>query len=63
MNSLNYRVVANEEQQYSLWPADMPIPAGWHGLEQAGSEEACLAYITTHWTDLRPLSLRKQDQK
>ncbi|HSX99972.1 MAG TPA: MbtH family NRPS accessory protein, partial [Streptomyces sp.] len=25
-----YRVVRNDEEQYSVWWADRDLPAGWH---------------------------------
>ena len=55
-----YKVVVNHEEQYSIWPEGQVIPAGWHERGQSGSKEACLAYINKVWTDMRPLSLRKQ---
>ncbi len=60
-NKLQYIVVINHEEQYSIWPAGQAVPAGWQDVkEQCGSKEACLAYINQVWTDMRPLSLRKQ---
>ncbi len=55
-----YKVVVNHEEQYSIWPQDRELPLGWHGVGKAGSKEECLAYIEKVWTDMRPLSLRKQ---
>jgi MbtH protein len=54
-----YEVVANEEEQYSIWPAGRPLPAGWRTVGNAGPKEQCLAYISEVWTDMRPLSLRR----
>jgi MbtH protein len=55
-----YRVVVNEEEQYSIWPADKPqIPAGWRAEGPVGSKQQCLEYIERTWVDMRPLSLRK----
>ncbi|MER5374849.1 MbtH family protein [Streptomyces sp. NPDC002132] len=53
-----YLVVANDEEQYSLWETDRPVPAGWHPQGVRGSREECLAHIERVWTDMRPLSLR-----
>lgn len=53
-------VLVNDEEQYSLWMADKAIPSGWRQVGAPGSKEACLAYIQEVWTDMRPLSLRKQ---
>ncbi|MFI5527232.1 MbtH family protein [Kitasatospora sp. NPDC051853] len=55
-----HRVVVNDEQQYSVWPADRPLPLGWYAEGTEGTREACLAHIAEVWTDLRPLSLRRQ---
>jgi MbtH protein len=55
-----YRVVVNHEEQYSIWPADRELAAGWSDAGKTGSKEECLAHIEEVWTDMRPLSLRKQ---
>ncbi|MBJ7308875.1 MbtH family protein [Rugamonas sp. CCM 8940] len=54
-----YQVLVNHEEQYSLWPATLAIPAGWSGGHCTGSKEQCLAHIDEVWTDMRPLSLRQ----
>ena len=54
----DFRVVLNDEEQYSIWPADREVPAGWHADGVAGTKEECLAHIDEVWTDMRPLSLR-----
>jgi MbtH protein len=56
----DYIVVVNHEEQYSIWPADKPIPAGWAQTGEKGTKEECLLHIKRVWTDMRPLSLRKQ---
>jgi MbtH protein len=55
-----YKVVANHEEQYSIWPADRVNPSGWKDAGKVGDKAACLAFIEKVWTDMRPLSLRKQ---
>jgi MbtH protein len=55
-----YRVVVNHEEQYSIWPADREIPRGWKDVGKSGPKQECLSYIGEVWTDMRPLSLRKQ---
>jgi len=54
-----FRVVVNQEEQYSIWPAHRELPAGWAHAGKTGSREECLAHIEEVWTDMRPLSLRK----
>jgi MbtH protein len=55
-----YKVVVNHEVQYSIWPANRENVPGWSDAGQSGTREECLAYIKEVWTDMRPLSLRKQ---
>ena len=55
-----YKVVVNHEEQYSIWPIDRDNPLGWDDAGKSGSKADCLAYIKEVWTDMRPLSLRKQ---
>lgn len=55
-----YKVVVNYDEQYSIWPADRENSLGWRDAGKSGFKEECLAYIKEVWTDMRPLSLRKQ---
>jgi MbtH protein len=54
-----YIVVLNDEEQYSIWLGDKPVPAGWRAEGKRGSKADCLAHIEQVWTDMRPLSLRR----
>jgi MbtH protein len=55
-----YTVVVNHEEQYSIWLVGRPVPAGWREVGKTGPKKECLDYIEEVWTDMRPLSLRKQ---
>lgn len=55
-----YRVVINDEEQYSVWPADRENPPGWKDEGKAGTKMECLDYIREVWTDMLPLSLRRK---
>jgi MbtH protein len=55
-----FEVVMNHEEQYSIWPTGREIPNGWTAVGKTGAKAECLEYIKTVWTDMRPLSLRKQ---
>jgi MbtH protein len=57
-----YRVVMNDEEQYSIWVADRELPAGWRDAGKTGSKLECLAHIERVWTDMRPLSVRNRDR-
>jgi MbtH protein len=54
-----HAVVVNDEEQYSVWPAERELPAGWRREGFTGTEDECLAYIDETWTDMRPASLRR----
>ena len=53
-----YHVVLNDEEQYSIWPADRPLPAGWRPDGTKGDKATCLAHVKEVWTDMRPKSVR-----
>jgi len=55
-----YKVVINQEEQYSIWQADRENPPGWLDAGKTGTKAECLAYIGEVWTDMRPLSVRKR---
>ncbi|HYD78839.1 MAG TPA: MbtH family NRPS accessory protein [Paucimonas sp.] len=55
-----FKVVVNDEEQYSIWPGHKEIPAGWSPTGYTGKKAECLAHIKEVWTDMRPLSLRQQ---
>ena len=59
-DSRRYTVVVNHEEQYSIWLADQEVPAGWREVGHTGSKDSCLQHITEVWTDMRPLSVRRQ---
>ncbi|HLO77640.1 MAG TPA: MbtH family NRPS accessory protein [Magnetospirillum sp.] len=59
MDGDRFKILVNHEEQYSLWPEDLEIPAGWTQVGPTGERQACLDYIESVWTDMRPLSLRK----
>jgi MbtH protein len=56
--NIELEVVMNHEEQYSLWPADRPLPDGWRAVGHRGKRADCLAYVERVWTDMRPLGLR-----
>jgi MbtH protein len=56
------KVVVNDEEQYSIWPADRENAAGWRDAGKTGTKEECLSWIKETWTDMRPASLRRTTQ-
>jgi MbtH protein len=60
MNIGEYQVVVNDEEQYSINPTHLPVPAGWRAAGVEGEKQVCLDWIEQHWTDMRPASLRRR---
>lgn len=56
-------VVINDEEQFSIWPADRELPLGWRKAGKHGTKAECLAWIEEVWKDMRPLSLRKKQEE
>jgi MbtH protein len=54
-----YRVVVNDEEQYSIWPLHKHNAPGWNDVGVSGTKERCLEHIREVWQDLRPRSLRE----
>ena len=55
-----YEVLRNDEDQHSLWPVGLDVPAGWYLVGKQGTKDECSAYVDEVWTDMRPRSLREQ---
>jgi MbtH protein len=56
-------VVANLEDQYSIWPEGQLLPAGWRFAGRTGTRAECLEWIEATWTDMTPASLRKPPER
>jgi MbtH protein len=59
-NEAVFEVVMNDEEQYSIWPAEKVLPAGWRLAGKRDVKAACLEFIDEAWMDMRPLSLRRE---
>jgi len=55
-----YLVLVNDENQHSLWPSFVEVPAGWTVVYGEESRDNCLRYVEEHWTDMRPKSLMEK---
>jgi MbtH protein len=53
-----YRVVVNDEGQYSILAVSRQLPPGWQAEGTEGSRPECLEHIEQVWIDLTPRSLR-----
>jgi MbtH protein len=59
---IEYAVVLNDEEQYSIWPTGRPLPPGWREDGTRGPKRDCLAHIGEVWTDMRPRSSRERER-
>jgi uncharacterized protein YbdZ (MbtH family) len=59
-DTTTYRVVVNDEEQYSILAEYKESIAGWRDAGKVGSKAECMAYINEVWLDMTPLSLRKK---
>ena len=55
-----FHVVVNDEEQYSIWLADLDLPEGWRHDGTTGTKAECLRHIEEVWTDMRPRSVRER---
>ena len=58
--SESFKVVLNDEEQYSIWPAQRATPAGWRDEGTHGTKDECLDRIEAVWQDMRPRSVRSR---
>jgi MbtH protein len=54
-----FLVLVNAENQHSLWPEHIAVPAGWTTAFGPDNRQACLDHVEANWTDLRPASLAR----
>jgi MbtH protein len=55
---MSYRVIVNDDEQYSSRTVGTATPRGWRNGGLVGSEQDCLARIAWVWSDPRPRALR-----
>jgi MbtH protein len=53
----DYSVLRNDEDQHSLWPTSIDVPAGWTVVHGPARREDCLDYVSRTWQDIRPRSV------
>lgn len=58
-----YEVVINDEGEYSILPTGSDLPANWKLVGKKGSKEAVIAYIAEVWQDMRPNSVKGDEQQ
>lgn len=49
-----FYALINDQDQFSLWPAAIEVPAGWTIAHGPTDRQSCVDHIEVHWTDMRP---------
>lgn len=49
-----FYILQNARQQYSLWPEQCTLPAGWRVMCEPQAPEQCNAWLDAHWQTLTP---------
>lgn len=57
MTEALWRAVRTDDGRYSIWPAELPVPAGWRPTEVCGDKAECLSWIAENWVDARPAGI------
>lgn len=47
-----FYILQNPQRQFSLWPQQCSLPAGWQIVCEPQSQEACQQWLETNWTTL-----------
>jgi MbtH protein len=58
-----YKVVVNQEEQYSIWPADRENARGVRDAGKTGTEAECLAYVKEAAKGRRPPGRGRKTEK
>jgi len=49
-----FYILQTARQQFSLWPQQCALPAGWQVVCQPGSQQQCTDWLTHNWQTLTP---------
>lgn len=50
----HFTILINAQQQYSVWPQHVALPAGWQVVCEPQTQEACYHWLKQRWTTLQP---------
>ena len=49
-----FYILRNGQGQFSLWPQQCALPAGWDIVCQPQSQASCQQWLEAHWRTLTP---------
>lgn len=47
-----YAVLCNQQNQHSLWPADIAVPDGWTIVHGPSTRAECITFVSERWPDV-----------
>ena len=56
-DQLDFTVLTNSQQQYSLWPIFAAQPEGWNTQFGPASRSDCLDFIERNWLSINPFAV------
>ncbi|AHJ74839.1 MbtH family protein [Kosakonia sacchari] len=49
-----FYILQNTRRQFSLWPAQCALPAGWNVVCEPQPQDECDAWLAANWQTLTP---------
>ncbi len=49
-----FYILQNQQQQFSLWPAQCALPEGWQVICEPQGQNDCNAWLAANWQNLTP---------
>lgn len=49
-----FHVLRNQTGEFSLWPAFVPTPIGWHTVVDSVDHATAVEFVAREWTTLTP---------
>ncbi|MEU0533916.1 MbtH family protein [Amycolatopsis tolypomycina] len=56
----SYFVLVNAVDEHALWPASVPVPAGWRIVAGPAGRQSALGHVERNWTG-RPATVHARE--
>ncbi|HHV7381159.1 MbtH family protein [Escherichia fergusonii] len=57
-----FYILRNAQGQFSLWPQQCALPAGWDVVCQPQLQASCQQWLDAHWRTLTPANFIQQQE-
>ncbi|EJH6503684.1 enterobactin biosynthesis protein YbdZ [Escherichia coli] len=58
-----FYILRNAQGQFSLWPQQCALPAGWDIVCQPQSQASCQQWLEVHWRTLTPANFTQLQEE